>query len=93
MLRMESIPENVSLPDEEEAGLKASRLCIGVKYNTAVPNFSENILLPEETGSQGKSELCIQISKQCLKTYSSMIIGVEFQIPKHLLYAGNNITA
>ena len=44
MLRMESIPENVSSPDEEEARLKASRLWIGVKYNTAVPKFSENIL-------------------------------------------------
>jgi len=94
MLRMESIPENESLPDEEEARLKASKLCIGVKYNTAVPKFSENILLPEEeTGSQGKSELRIRISKQCLKAYSSIISGVEFQIPKHLLYAGNNTTA
>ena len=43
---MENIPENVSSTDKEETGLKASRLCIGVKYNTAVPNFSENILLP-----------------------------------------------
>ena len=48
--------ENVSSP-EEETGLQGnSKLCINVKYNTAVPDFSSSS--KEETEVQRKSEMC-----------------------------------
>ena len=53
---MENMPENLSSP-EEETGLQGnSKLCINVKYNTAVPDFSSS---KEETELQRKSEMCI----------------------------------
>ena len=53
---MENMSENLSSP-EEDTGLQGnSKLCINVKYNTAVPDFSSS---KEETELQRKSEMCI----------------------------------
>ena len=63
---MEDISESV-LPTEETGLQGKSKLCMDVKNNTALPNFSENLSpSEEETGLQGKSELCVHTILHCL---------------------------
>ena len=67
---MGNISENVSSP-EEETGLQGnSKLCINVKYNTGVPDFSENVEEETAAGFQGKSEYEVQHSTSYLITLS-----------------------
>ena len=63
---MEDISESVS--PTAETGLQGkSKLCMDIKNNTALPDFSENLSpSEEETGLQGKSELCVNTIPYCL---------------------------
>lgn len=61
----------LSLPTAETGLCEKSKLCMDIKYNTAIPDFSENIFSPqEEAKSENKSELCITTKLYIIVPYS-----------------------
>ena len=83
MIKTMDILENTSspccVPEEEIEVGGSSQLCIAVKHNTAVPDFSEIGLSKGKTG-QGRSELCIIMKSNYTSLPDNIVTGRRSQL-------------